>query len=443
MRRALSTLLLTAFLLPSGAWAFSDIDASPYRSDILALKDAKLLTGYADGTFRPKAKVNRAELVKVAMGEQRGITVPKRRCFPDVAVDAWYAPSVCEAKQRRVVKGYDGGTFQPEATVNVAEALSVILRANHIPVPAGADPWYEPYVAYAHEHGIISRNSYRPWDPLTRERMAQILNGLRRHEAGETPSLPDKFLSAGCGKTQPARAPSSVDVNGTLRSFLLDLPAKASAHQPAGIIFAFHGRTNSNSQVRDYFELKKYATDFMVVYPAALKNGSSFNWNATDGGDYAFFDRMLASLGEEYCLDMDRVFVVGHSLGAWFGNSLACARGDVIRGSATLGGDAVISECTGPVAAMVMHNPHDNLAPFEGGIKARDQHLSQNSCDPGQTKPVEPASLKCVEYTSCAPGHPVLWCPHEIDISYWDNKYYPHVWPKTTGKYIAEFFRSL
>lgn len=69
-------------------------------------------------------------------------------------------------------------------------------------------------------------------------------------------------------------------------------------------------------------------------------------------------------------------------MGAWFTNSLACARGDVIRAIGSVGGGTTINTCSGPTAALIMHNPEDNLASFKSGIGARDQLLKQNSCGP-------------------------------------------------------------
>jgi len=43
------------------------------------------------------------------------------------------------------------------------------------------------------------------------------------------------------------------------------------------------------------------------------------------------FDQLLKEFEDKYCIDKDQVFVVGHSLGAWFTNTLSCARGNVIR----------------------------------------------------------------------------------------------------------------
>jgi polyhydroxybutyrate depolymerase len=354
---------------------------------------------------------------------------------------AWYAAIVCAAKQRRIVSGTGDGSFQPDRPVNVAEALRIVLRAQQIPIDAAVtDPWYAPYADYAHEHGIISKNSYVPWETLTRERMAQIIAGVRRSK--EAPhGAPKGFVSSGCGQKPPSSPPTSVDVNGTLRQFILDVPRGYSQREATPLIVAFHGRTNSNAQVRQYMELGKYAGDFLVAYPSALKNGSAYNWDPSETGDYAFFDALVASLASQYCVDMDRIFVAGHSLGGWFANQVACARGSVVRGVASLGGSAPSGECTGPAAAMVLHNPHDNLAVFSGGEAARDRYLAQDLCDASSAKPTAPAEYKCVRY-SCADGAPVVWCPFEKDTG-WNGEYYPHVWPTGVAQWVIGFFKGL
>ena len=71
---------------------------------------------------------------------------------------------------------------------------------------------------------------------------------------------------------------------------------------------------------------------------------------------------------------------MGHSLGAWFANTLACARGDVIRAVGSVGGSVTANECSGPTAAMIMHNPNDRLSAFSAGEYARDISLAQNGC---------------------------------------------------------------
>jgi polyhydroxybutyrate depolymerase len=214
------------------------------------------------------------------------------------------------------------------------------------------------------------------------------------------------------------------------------VPSSYDANTPLALTFAWHGRTNPNTRVRTYYKVYEAAAGgTIMVYPAALSGG----WKVDR--DVAVFDQLLKEFSENYCVDLDRVYVVGHSLGSWFTNSLACARGDVVRASGSLGGGTTNMECSGPVAAITMHNPKDDLSPFSDGIKARDLHLKQNACGTATVNYSSPAEAHCVLYTDCAPDAPVVWCPHTEDHSWGD--YYPHGWPRWTGAEIWSFFQGL
>jgi polyhydroxybutyrate depolymerase len=168
-------------------------------------------------------------------------------------------------------------------------------------------------------------------------------------------------------------------------------------------------------------------------------------WNPDDSNDrlrdYSLFDAILSEYTSLYCVDLDRIYVVGHSLGATFANSLACARGDKIRAAGTLGGGVIASRCRGEIAAVVLHNPEDRLVDITEGIRVRDLYLNANRLDVNSV-PAEPSDFNCLRYGAPAASHPVLWCPHTKSYSS-SGKYYPHTWPRGTGKVVMEFFTSL
>ena len=174
-------------------------------------------------------------------------------------------------------------------------------------------------------------------------------------------------------------------------------------------------------------------------------NNGSYSWadpgnKAHEIRDVAFFDAIVESVAERYCVDMDRIAVVGHSLGAWMANSVACVRGGAVMASATVGGDSVITECSGPAAAMIIHNPNDNLASFAGAERVRKLRAETNTC-PWETTP-GPQELNCVRHAGCPAGNAILWCPHTRDTDERGN-FYPHQWPRDTAHVIAEFFRNI
>jgi polyhydroxybutyrate depolymerase len=255
--------------------------------------------------------------------------------------------------------------------------------------------------------------------------------------------------SPGCGRPPPTSVPDHVELEGRERSLIADLPTKYDSSHPHRLVVAFHGRTNNNAQVRAYYGLKQPAGDPTIfVYPLALRQADgTFSWS--DPGDksdslrdYALFDTIVARFAQDYCVDPDRIFVVGHSLGASFVNSLACARGDLIRGVGSVAGGVQRSHCRGSVAALLLHNPADKLVPWVEGERARDSLVAQNGQDEAVAEPTEVGSFECERFAAHDPANPVVWCPHHQDQTS-KGRYYPHQWPSGTGEAIMDFFETL
>lgn len=430
--------------------SFSDIDESEYRESIEFLQEQGVLQGYGDGSFKPEASINRAELVKVVFAALDIDTTGEGGCFPDVQQE-WFAPYICHAKDLGIVQGYPDGYYHPEREVNMVESLKIAVEAfglSHEEAEEG-EQWYEPYMEFTHTNNIFSKYSYFPDRSARREEVAYSVHQMLRIFSGVEELATERDVrSAGCGSAQPTVAPDTFIVDGTSRSAIVVIPESYNPEEPVPLLFAFHGRTNANTQVRSYYRLEQAGEDEAIfVYPAGLSNGSSFNW--ADGGDsadelrdYEFFDVMYEELTTKYCVNVDEVYAAGHSLGGWFTNSLACARGDVLRGVATLGGARSTGTCTGPTAVMQWHNPDDNLAPYSTGVAARDDYLGQNQCS-SVSIPTEPSWGNCVEYIDCLEDAPTLWCPHDIDTDEYSGEWYPHTWPKNAGGEMWSFLRNL
>lgn len=429
----------------------------------------------------------------------------RTNCFDDVGTQ-WYARYICYAYERWIIKWYGNGTFGPDDHVTFAQAFKIVLNSFGQWVIEGSGMnWYIPYANYIGSLRIFTED-VNPQAPISRGEMAALVYpfmvGLdewkktrqyifghqQRFESAsmvdvvpqpsntqisvpssyETPTGPTNtptstpvspasqpysqeprlWTTPWCVWFPPSQAPSTIMVNGTQRSIITSVWSRVDRDQPAPLIIAFHGRTNSNAQVRRYYDLEKASWgEAIIVYPLGLpEEGPSRSWR--DGWDpsdqlrdFAFFDQIVDDFSQKYCLDKSRIYVVGHSLGARFSNSLACTRGNVIRAIGTVWWSTTINECNGSVAALIMHNPADRLASFAWGQVARDQLLRQNQCDETKTKPVGPAWWNCVEYTSCALGDPVVWCPHSDSTAY-NGTYYPHTRPDDAGKYIWEFFEQ-
>ena len=262
--------------------------------------------------------------------------------------------------------------------------------------------------------------------------------------AAETPVL-DVDPSAGCG-TRETPPPQQFRVSGVEREAIVVVPDAYTADQPHALVFGFHGRTNENTQVRRYFGLERAAAlDAIFVYPQGLPDETgNFTWAdpgdpADELRDYTLFDLILETIGEAYCIDRNAVFVVGHSLGATFANSLACARADEVRGLASVAGGIDPAQCPEDVAALLLHNPRDEAVPLSEGERARDHLLTQREAL-GAAEETSVGGFDCRQYSE--DENPLLWCLYSQDFTA-RGRFYPHQWPDGASETIMRFFREL
>lgn len=435
---------LLALLLCLGAAAAQGrgVDSASYPEAVRLLMARGVLGGSGDDDLELGRDLTRAELLALLHRLAGAPAQSGGRCFADVEPGAWYAGAVCWGDTAGVVSGYPDGTFRPDRPVGRAEAIAALLRARGEAwePPAPGEPWYAQVMDHARSSGLTAGNADAA-TPLSRDEAVMLLfQDLRGRARSSGSALP----SSGCAAV-PQPLPERVRVGGRDRSFIAAAPNDGAAG-PKAVVFAFHGRTSPAAQVQRYFRLEPHGDDTLFVYPRALPSEGGFRWSDPgdahdDLRDYALFDALLDRLAGSRCLDLARVFVVGHSLGASFATSLACARGDRIRAVAALGGGVQAGSCRGRVAAMILHNPDDRLVPVAEGERARDLFVALNNLET-DTVPTEPAALSCRRHLPLSSDFPVVWCPHGIDSTA-AGRYYPHHWPAAAGEAIMDFFADL
>jgi hypothetical protein len=189
LRLSILAVLFFALLSPVANAQFTDIQ----KDSLTYMYHQGIIDGYDDGTFRPAANINRAELIKLLMISAQ-ITPPEGdKCFTDVSGTTWYVKWVCAAKEKGWVGGYADGSFRPENAVNRAEAAKIIVnvlgiqaddietetgdtKARHTftDVPAGS--WFYPYVnALTGNYFIDWNKTFAPNKSITREEVAEII----------------------------------------------------------------------------------------------------------------------------------------------------------------------------------------------------------------------------------------------------------------------------
>ncbi len=88
-------------------------------------------SGYGDGSFKPNANVNRAEAVKILILAAQFSPLASSGTtlsFSDVREETdWFAPYVKTAADREIVRGFPDGTFRPDQPITRAEAAKIIV----------------------------------------------------------------------------------------------------------------------------------------------------------------------------------------------------------------------------------------------------------------------------------------------------------------------------
>jgi hypothetical protein len=206
-----ATGLTTMGILSAGA--FSDVSPnSPEAAAINSLQSQGIVEGYADGTYRPAQRINRAEFVKILLKSSGRYESPEGtiRCFADfTGNEQWYWGYACAAREQGLIQGYPDGRFRGEQSINTAEGLKIALNAFGIPLPQyfrEPDNWYDPYFDAASSTQIFSFIPRQPSRLLTRGDMALIIAeceqpGLPQcdgHQLGENYPSPDGCNTCTC-----------------------------------------------------------------------------------------------------------------------------------------------------------------------------------------------------------------------------------------------------
>ncbi|PIZ75755.1 hypothetical protein COY05_03245 [Candidatus Peregrinibacteria bacterium CG_4_10_14_0_2_um_filter_38_24] len=169
--------------------AFSDVTSGDtYYHAVDFLKEAGVLNGYSDGTYRPYKTLNRAEFLKIVQKSnlEEGIDPKygKQTCFTDVPANQWYTEYVCYAKASEMIQGYSDGTFRPNQEVTLVEALKITLKTFFYEY-GESTPWYKSVVEESANLNLIPISFTGFDEKVTRGEMADMATRMKKYETEE------------------------------------------------------------------------------------------------------------------------------------------------------------------------------------------------------------------------------------------------------------------
>ena len=128
---------------------------------------ASMLTGRVNRAISVYNKYSGSTYVKPGTVHFPKVAVYTQGQFTDVSASEWYTGSVASAVEFGLMKGNGPSTFNPTGNVTIAEAVTMAARIHSIYTTGGesfvqksGQAWYQVYLDYAYQNGIISQSDY-------------------------------------------------------------------------------------------------------------------------------------------------------------------------------------------------------------------------------------------------------------------------------------------
>ena len=196
------SLSVTAFAAVEDT-GFSDVDADDwFAASAVYVRDNGIMNGTSATTFDPNGTTSRGQITAILYRAAGSPAVSDAVDFPDVAPGAYYADAAVWAAANGIVTGYADGTFRPNDPITRQQLAAILWRYAGSPAAEpGTDYADESAIAsyavtavdWARDAGVISGRDGNRFDPSGRATRAQAAVILHRYlelpeaDAGETP----------------------------------------------------------------------------------------------------------------------------------------------------------------------------------------------------------------------------------------------------------------
>ena len=184
--------------------------------------------------------------------------------------------------------------------------------------------------------------------------------------------------------TEPCLVPSQsitqttalILVNDGMREFRLSVPS-SEAGTKLPLIIAFHGGGGAEEdfQQQDEFDQLGEQEKFIMVYAVAEDGRTSaegewfLNTAATSFEDNDFTEAIVDNLSSQYCIDQDRLYAIGYSLGSMYTYEIACQLNHRFAAVASFGGtmpvDPETCELSGNMGVLHIHGKFDYIIDYD------------------------------------------------------------------------------
>lgn len=195
--------------------------------------------------------------------------------------------------------------------------------------------------------------------------------------------------SAGCGgapTTSPGEtelAITSGDIDGSYAQYV---PTAHDGDRPVPLVLDLHGLVEGRGIHALHSGLGPFGEQegFVTITPDAQRDPAQ--WALQDEGDVTFVNDLLDQVESDLCIDRNRVFSTGLSMGGLMTTVLGCSLSDRIAAAAPVAGVGAPPTCDRerPVPVIVFHGTEDPILAYDGGLGPGSDGLPAPG-EPGET----------------------------------------------------------
>ena len=178
------------------------------------------------------------------------------------------------------------------------------------------------------------------------------------------------------GSTAISQSIIEIIVNSESRLFRLSAPSSAAGVE-LPLIIAFHGGGGAAEDFQQQSEFDQLAEEekFIMAYAIAEDDRTAsegewyLNTAATSRDDNDFTEAIVDELSKSYCVDQDRLYAIGYSLGSMFTYEIACQLNQRFAAVASFAGTMPVQPETcdmlGSMSVMHIHGKLDYIIDYD------------------------------------------------------------------------------
>lgn len=240
----------------------------------------------------------------------------------------------------------------------------------------------------------------------------------------------------------------SLQVDGYIRSYLLNLPPNYNDSNHFSLVIALHGTGGSAAQMETDYMLtsKSNSARFIIVYPEGVRSDGILGirtWNAGGCCDYAmqhnvddvkYIKLLIQKLTATYKIDPKKVYATGMSNGAMMCYRLGCELSQQLAAIAPVSGTLITTQAcmpARPLPILHIHSALDTKVPYRGGYGLANYYFPPvdsalrvwagiNGCNTAPETVTDAPLYTQTQFAGCA---------HNATIQLYLTKDGGHAWP--------------